>query len=145
MKKRRVMAAISVAGGYIIVYLAGRVIWCDWSESSFIGWLVWSTPSGQSSYLYGWLLSSNLFWISAVISAVPSLWGKYRFSAITFTGFVVGLLSGMIFGPYPKGIPYGHGDYGWLIWGIIYLFSAVIGIILEYLLKRKNNKDNLTI
>ena len=70
-----------------LVYLIGRLIWCDRSNVSLLGWLVSAKLSGSNSYLYGWLLSSNLFWIAMAISAVPSLFGKHRFSFVTLIAF----------------------------------------------------------
>lgn len=145
-RKKNILAALLIAAGYLLIYLAGRLIWCSSSESTFLGWLIIGTPSGEGSYLYGWLLSSDLFWVAMAISVIPALFGKYRFSATTLGAFILGLLAGILFGPYPEGIPYGHGDYGWAIWGVIYLLSVIAGILLErfsekiFSLFRKNTR-----
>lgn len=120
---------------YLAVYIIGRLIWCR-TNSSLTGLLWASTPEGENSYLYGWLLSSGLFWVSLAISALPALLGKKYFSAITFGGFILGLILGIIFGPNPEGVPYGHGHYGWAIWGGIFILSVILGIIFEVLKKR---------
>lgn len=133
-KKQRIYnakAALLVAVVYIIVYFVGRFIWCDFSQSSFIGWLFTTRPSGEHSYLYGWLLSSNLFWYAMAISVIPALFGKSKFSLVTTAAFVLGIIFGMIFGPYPEGAAIGHDHYGWAIWGCIYLLSIVAGILSE--------------
>ena len=135
-RKKNVLMALSVMGGYIIIYLLGRLIWCDLTESSFIGWLVSVRPNGEHSYLYGWLLSSNLFWIALVISMLPAIWGKFKFSFTTLAGFVVGLLAGMLFGPNPDGAPIGQTHFGWAIWGVIYLLSVTAGIFVERFVKK---------
>ena len=75
-----------------------------------------------------------------MISGIPSFWGKFKFSIITTIGFIVGIVVGIIFGPYPEGIDIGHDHYGWAIWGIIYLISIVIGIIMERYKKKVNGK-----
>ena len=49
-----------------------------------------------------WLLSSNLFWYALAISALPSLWGKFKFSAVTTAGFIVGIVAGIIVEKYKK-------------------------------------------
>ena len=84
-----VKAALLVAVVYIIVYLVGRFIWCDFSQSSFIGWLFTIRPSGEHSYLYGWLLSSSLFWYAMAISVIPALFGKSKFSLVTTAAFKI--------------------------------------------------------
>ena len=141
-QKRNILIALVVAVGYISIYLIGRIIWCDLSQSNLIGWLFTVRPSGEHSYLYGWLLSGNLFWYAAAISVIPALFGKYKFSCITLIGFVIGLVSGMMFGPYPEGGTVGHDHYGWAIWGAIYLVSIVAGIIVERYKKKSDNKPS---
>ena len=71
------------------------------------------------------------------ISAVPSLFGKHRFSVVTLIAFALGLLACIVFGPNPAGAPYGHGHYGWAIWGGIYLLSIIIGIVAELYNRKK--------
>lgn len=137
-KKQRIKnikSALLVVAAYLLVYLLGRFIWCDFSQSSVIGWIFTTRPCGEHSYLYGWLLSSNLFWFSMAISAAPALFSKYKFSLVTTVSFVLGIVLGMIFGPYPEGTAIGHSHYGWVIWGGIYLLSIIIGILSERFIK----------
>ena len=129
--KRNILNALYVLIGYLVIYFIGRVIWSDISESNFIGWIFTVKPTGEHSYLYGWLLSSDLFWYALVISVLPSLFGKFRFSVITTVAFIVGIMVGMILGPYPEGAAIGHDHYGWAIWGEIYFISIVVGVIVE--------------
>lgn len=126
--KRNLLIALAIFSAYIIIYLLGRIIWCDLSENSFIGWLILAQPKGEHSYLYGWLLNSGLFWIALVISIFPAIIGKIKFSLTTLTGFVLGLLAGMLFGPNPGGADIGQTHYGWAIWCVIYLLSIIAGI-----------------
>lgn len=139
-QKRNIVVALLVAVGYISIYLTGRIIWCDRSQSNLIGWLFTVRPSGKHSYLYGWLLSSNLFWHAAAISVIPARFGKYRFACTTLMGFLLGLAAGMIFGPYPEGAEIGHDHYGWAIWGAVYLVSIAAGMIVERYQKKSDNK-----
>lgn len=137
--RKNIIRALVVILAYLAVYIIGRLIWCR-ADSSLTGLLWASTPEGENSYLYGWLLSSGLFWVSLAISALPALLGKKYFSAITFGGFILGLILGIIFGPNPEGVPYGHGHYGWAIWGGIFILSVILGIIFE-VLKKRSPKD----
>lgn len=136
--KKNASAALFAVLLYLAIYLAGRFIWCGFAENSFMGWLVLAAPSGDGSYLYGWLISSKLFWLAAAVSALPALFGKYRFSSATLVGFTVGLLTGMLFGPNPEGAAYGNSHYGWAIWSAVYLLSVIIGILFEWIAKRKS-------
>ena len=137
--RRNILIALLIAAVYMAIYLIGRMIWCDLSQSNLMGWLVTTIPSGEHSYLYGWLLSSNLFWYAMVISVIPAFWGKHKFSCTTLIGFVIGFVAGMILGPYPEGAAIGHGHYGWAIWSAIYLMSIVAGVIAERYKKKTNS------
>lgn len=133
--RKNIIRALVVILAYLAVYIIGRLIWCR-TNSSLTGLLWASTPEGENSYLYGWLLSSGLFWVSLAISALPALLGKKYFSAITFAGFILGLILGIIFGPNPEGASLGQSHYGWAIWGGIFILSVILGIIFEVLKKR---------
>ena len=135
-QKRNILTAQWVAAGYMFLYFIGRAIWCDLSQCSLTGWLFTAAPSGRYSYLYGWLLSSGLFWCATAVSVVPALFGKRRFSCATLAAFVLGLLSGMALGPQPEGAAWGQGHYGWAIWGAVFLLSIPAGILLERWAKR---------
>ncbi len=134
--KKNVIFALCVTAGYMLFYLIGRFIWCDREYCTFLAWLFSVPPSGEHSYLYGWLLSSYMFYVAAAISILPSLFGKHLYSISTSIGFTVGFLAGLIFGPNPEGAAMGMGDYGWAIWGVIFFVSVIVGIVLEILKKR---------
>lgn len=137
--RKNIIQALVVILAYLAVYIIGRLIWCR-TDSSLTGLLWASTPDGENSYLYGWILSSGLFWVSLAISALPALLGKKYFSAITFGGFIIGLILGIIFGPNPEGASLGQSHYGWAIWGGIFILSVILGIIFE-VLKKHSSKD----
>ena len=84
------------------------------------------------------------------ISAIPALFGKQYFSFTTLLGFAIALLVGELCGHNPAGAAYGHGHYGWAIWGFVFAFSVgwaiwgfvfafsvVMGMILEKIAKKK--------
>lgn len=135
--RRNLTAALLTAAAYLVIYLLGRILWCDLSQSTLLGWLFTVRSSGNHSYLYGWLLSSNLFWYAMAISAAPALFGKHKFSCVTLAAFVLGLLLGILFGPNPEGAAMGQGHYGWAIWGGIFLLSIPLGILAERFLQKK--------
>ena len=98
-----------------------------------------SDPS-RLSYLFGWLVfSTGLYWTSMLISAVPAVFGKWRFSALTTLVFIMGVLLGEPLGQSVPGI-----HWGWAIWGYTFFWSIVTGIALEVIsrngLKLKSRK-----
>ena len=132
-------AALAVAAGYLIIYLLGRLIWCSQQGSNLLGWLALNRPQGEHSYLYGWLLSSRLFWVAMATAVRAALLGRRWLAYTTGAVFLAGLLLGIALGPYPPGAPYGHGDYGWAIWGGIFLASVLLGILAEKQLAKKKS------
>ncbi len=128
--RRDFCLALAVVGGYCFIYLLGRLIGTPDGDYSLWGWL---TGQGYTKlpYLFGWLLSSGLYWIAMLISAVPALLGKWKFALATLGGFALSLPIGEYLGRYPKGEAIGQGHYGWLIWGIVFLLSAILGVLLE--------------
>ena len=134
--KKNLLFTLAVIGGYIIIYLAGRIFGTIGTQTSVMGWL-FGNDLEQLSNLYGWLLKQNIFWVAMTISTVPALFGKRYFSFTSLLGFAIALLLGELFGYNPAGAAYGHGHYGWAIWGSIFVFSVVMGIILEKIFKGK--------
>ena len=92
-RRRNLLAILAVAGAYLVIYLLGRIFGAAPGSYSLAGWLFGNDPQ-QLSYLYGWLLRQKLFWAALLISALPALWGKYRFSATASIGFALGLAPG---------------------------------------------------
>lgn len=131
------LTALAVVGGYLIIYLLVRVLAFGFDPSyNMIAWLI-GMELEHLPYLYGWLLQTGLFWAAMLISAIPALFGKYRFSSTTLTLFGVGLLLGELCGKNPAGAAWGYGHYGWLVWCLIFLLGIIMGIILERLSGRE--------
>lgn len=126
LRKHLRVAALTTSV-YLAVYLLGRILWCDLSETSVMGWLFAAKPEGENSYLYGWLTQDGLFWWAMAVSVIPALFGKYRFSFVAAGYFVIGLAAGILLGP----TEYGTGEYGWAYWGGIFLASIPVGVIME--------------
>ena len=133
-------AALPVLCGYLLLYVLGRLIWVDFSQASAWDWLFLAKPTGLHSYLYGWLLSSSLFWYAMGISVIPALFGKKRFGLATLVAFAAGMVLGILFGPCPEGEALGHGHYGWAIWGVVFLLGMAGGILLERRAAKKGAK-----
>lgn len=92
--------------------------------------ILFSAEAGDS-YLIGWLFHNNLWFYSSLVSAIPTLFGKWKYSLITFAGFALGIPLGELFGKNPQGAEFGFAHYGWAIWGGIFILSIIMGIIFE--------------
>ena len=128
--KRNLWWAMGTVGGYGLLYLLWRIVGSDLENTSVLGWLL-DTEPGQHSYVYGWLIHNHLYWYAMALSALPSLFGKHRFSLCAFGGFFLGLLLGELLGPNPAGAAWGYGHSGWAIWGGIFLLSLVAGMLTQ--------------
>ena len=137
-RNRRLRAALGAAGGYLLLYLLGR-LWSAPGQYSLTGWLFGNSP-GQLPYLYGWLLHQHLFWAAMFLSVLLALLGKPRFSFTTLGGFALGLALGELLGQWNA--PPGY-HYGWVIWAGIFLLSFPLGAVLERLLKSAPHKPFL--
>lgn len=133
-RRSDLLAAALVAAAYGCLYLLGRALWCGGEGVSLLGFLATAQPAGPGSYLYGWLLSSRLFWIAMAVSVLPALLGRQRMAFVCLIGFVAGGVLGMLFGPNPSGAALGQGHYGWAIWGTVFLLSLPAGALAERLL-----------
>lgn len=138
--RKNIVVTLVIAAAYLVINLIGRLIGGYGQDFSVIS-LLFGTDVNQFSYLFGWLIRTNLFWVAMVISVVTALLGKHHFSITTTFGFVVGLLIGEVFGENPAEQTYGQDHFGWAIWILIFLFTIIMGIILEKL-KRKDNLFN---
>ncbi|MBQ6842833.1 MAG: helix-turn-helix transcriptional regulator [Firmicutes bacterium] len=127
--KQNVLAMLAVALFYGLIYLIGRLLWCDFGDSSILGWLLDTKPRGEGSYLYGWLLSSNMFIFALGYSMALGLSGAYRLAVCSSSYFLIGLLTGMALGPNPAGATLGQSHYGWAYWGAIFLLSLPTGLL----------------
>ena len=135
-RRRNLLAALAVVGAYLVIYLLGRVLGTNPDGHLLRGRLAVGSDPCSSPTCNGWLLRQKLFWAALLISALPALWGKYRFSATASIGFALGLALGELAGPNPAGAPWGHGYDGWAIWGGCFLLSLAMGRVLERLSRR---------
>ncbi len=117
---------------WIGLWLLGRLIFGLKHDFSVMGW-VFSWYS--SVYLFGWLLSSNLYWYTMVAACAAAALNRVPFALSLTGGFFVGWLAGELLGPRQFHAPSGTTThYGWVTWAVTVAISLVIGIVLE---KRK--------
>lgn len=128
-RKQNIRAALTVAAGYLAIFLIAKLLSAD-RNIALWSWLM-STDPQSHSYLFGWLIHNNLFLFSSLVSILPALFGKRRFSAVTLAGYAAGLLLGELLGPVSDPKPYGMTHWGWLIWAVSFLLSMGIGLWLQ--------------
>lgn len=133
-QKENFRAAKWIAICYWAVFLVGKLCSLPLEESTFLNWLV-ESPPGDPSYLFSWLLHNGLFAFCGVLSILPCVLGKRRFSWTVTAGFLIALPFGELFGPNPAGAYYGNTHYGWAIWSGIIIISVIMGIFLQRLTK----------
>lgn len=123
--------ALTVAGGYLLIFLLCKIFWCDYdlSQTTFVGWLTSTAPS-HHEYLLGWLISKDLYLYTSIVSILSAALGKRRLSLTTLGAFAIGLPLGEYLGGIPPLVPEGY-HYGWAIWSGIYLGSLFFGIWLQ--------------
>ena len=127
-------AALIILAGWVLVYLAGRLICANPHETSLLGFLFddWS-----KYYLFGWLTRGGLFRFVMVVSVSAALFlGAWRFAVVTLVISALAIPIGEVLGPNPANAPYGHGHDGWLIWICLNLVAFVSGIVLERMAKK---------
>lgn len=126
---KNVLVFFCILGTYILIYLAGKFSSWDKENIPLFPWII-TLVSTQHSYLFGWLLKSDLFHYSMIFSSLAALLGLRRLSLTTLAGFIVGMLLGESLGGHPQlVVPWYH--YGWAIWGGIYLGSWAFGLWLQ--------------
>ncbi|MBQ6867326.1 MAG: helix-turn-helix domain-containing protein [Clostridia bacterium] len=126
---RHILHFAAVLSLYYIFSIICKLIVLDLKDAAVTA-ILFSAEAGDS-YLIGWLFHSNLWFYASYISAIPTLFGKWKYSLITFSGFALGIPLGELFGRNPDGAQWGFGHYGWAIWGGIFVLSIIMGVIFQ--------------
>lgn len=113
---------------YAIIYIILRLLYSYFKETSLTGVLF---TEHLNSYLPDWILSSGIFYIFALISALLALLDDTKASLFTIAGIIMGLTAGMIFCPNPEGAYSGDSHNGWLFFIICYLISILTGLLIS--------------
>lgn len=139
-QKKNVLTALLVLAVFVVLYLLGRILWCDLSQSSVLGWMLHAKPQGKGSYLYGWLTHKKLFWWAMLLPIIVALCGKRLPALVTTAGFTVGLILGTLLSHNPSGIAYGQSEFGWAYWALIFLVSFPLGFLGQYIVNDAETK-----
>lgn len=81
----------------------------------------------------------NFFFIAALIIFVPSVFGKYRFSTLALSGYLVGIAAGELLGGFRSHEPPQYPHYGWIISIAVFLAFSVLGAVLQHRSAKKKS------
>lgn len=123
-----IKSALHILLIYALIYIILRLLFSDFKETSLTGILF---TEHLNSYLPDWILSSGIFYIFALISALLALLDDTKASLFTIAGIIMGLTAGMIFCPNPEGAYSGDSHNGWLFFIICYLISILTGLLIS--------------
>ncbi len=84
----------------------------------------------------GW--PNTLAMASLIIIIIATIFGKQIILITTLAGYIGGFIISMIFNT--DGIDSGGGrtNNAWIIWGVVFIISVLIGIILNFLYGKKH-------
>lgn len=115
--KKRVHAIIILILLYGVIYILNSQLF-DISKSFYMYTVSWT--------------SRNVLPFVLILTIIMTLIGKWYFTSfVSYTGYVLGIIFGDLFGGYASNIPPRYPHYGWFIWACVYILSVVVGIIVE--------------
>ncbi len=120
--KRRLITAGIVLAGYVIIYIISRQLF--------------ALHSPHHLYTPEWT-ARNVLWIAAAASTVPALLGARLFPFVTLGGYVLGVVTGELFGGFQSDAPPQYLHWGWLIWLGVFLACVAAGVVVERVHKRR--------
>ena len=118
---------------YYVLFLVYKFFCCEIGLDYGLMYFLFDAEIRNLPYLFGWLLTSRMYILSAILSMAAALSGKPWVAITTFAAFVLGLLLGEPFGemlltPWEAEIGLHHG---WWIWLCIFLGGLALGILLQ--------------
>ena len=133
----RLHRTLLLAAGWLALFLLGRVLFGIKEGYTVKAWLFrWES----TVYLFGWLLSSRLYWVAMGLSVVLSALGKQHSALCSAAGFFLGWAAGELFGPriyHPQaGVEY---HYGFATWAVFWTAGLALGVIVQR--KTKKNRS----
>jgi hypothetical protein len=91
----------------------------------------WVSRHGLPQYYTPEWSARRLFWIASLIVVFPYIFGKPIFSATALAGYLVGMLTGELFGGFQQNLPPHYPHYGWLIQTLVFLLFCLVGLWLQ--------------
>ena len=114
--KQRVLQFGAVLACYLTAYLVSRQVF----------------GIGMPFYAYtpDWA-ARNILLPCALVSAFPTLLGRFRFAWDTSGGYLCGVVLGELLGGFQSHLPPQYPHYGWIICIAVYGCSALAGAAVE--------------
>lgn len=131
---------LAVAGGYLLIFLLCKIFWTTVEPMSVTGWL-FGDSAHTHKYLFGWLISKQIYFYASVVSILSAAFGLRRLSLTTLAAFALGLPLGEYLGAIPGLVPEGY-HYGWAIWGLLFVGSIFLGIWLQRIPAEELNRNS---
>lgn len=133
--KRNIRFFLAVVCAYLLFGLVGSCL-CGvcgeknrfFGSASVCAWILWNAETRVL--------------LPMLLSAVPALFGKYCYSLAALFGFFIGIPLGEFFGEVPSKLSPDRcgGHYEVFTWFGIFLFSAAMGVLLEWLVQRNASR-----
>jgi hypothetical protein len=124
--KRRVNAIIILIALYGVIYILNSQLF-DIHKSFYMYTVSWTTR--------------NVLPFVLILTLIMTLLGRwYITSFVSFSGYILGIILGELFGGFKSNVPPRYLHYGWLIWGCVYILSIVIGVIMERTMKSSEKR-----
>ena len=78
--------------------------------------------------------------VGLIVIVTASLLGNRIISILTVVGYMGGFILAMIFNT--DGVDQGGGrtNNGWIIWGVVFICSILIGIIINFIFKQRHKR-----
>ena len=133
--KDRICAAAFTGLGYYIFFLICKAVYCTKGSDYGLFHLLFEADFRHLPYLFGWLLSSHMYPVCAIISMLCALLGNPWATWLTCLAFPAGVILGEAFGQYGMTqweLDNGYHN-GWAIWLCIYFGALLLGIAIKTL------------
>lgn len=93
-------------------------------------------------YTISWT-SRRVLLISLIISIAAAMIGKQYLANISVTGYILGIVTGELFGGFEVNTPPQFRHHGWFIWGCVFVLSLIVGVLVEIVYKHRSNKHTV--
>lgn len=125
--KHRICAAAFVGLGYYLFFVIYKTVFCKIDMRFDLFYVLFKATDLFLPYVFGWLLSSGMYLLSASISMLCALFGDFRTTLLTCLAFPAGIFLGEAFG---QQLSECHHN-GWFIWLCTYFGALLLGIVIN--------------
>lgn len=146
--KNRICAAAFVGLGYYLFFLIYKSLYCDVGMEYGLFYFLFEAHHSHLPYLFGWLLSSHLYPVCAIVSMCCALLGNPWAALLTCLAFPAGIFLGEAFGKLGLSqwaLENGYHN-GWAIWLCIYFGALLLGNVIQIIpgIRRRHRAEKKT-